>query len=296
MKEQILGLIQAEVNKRIENGYSQNQIAEKLNISKATISEIMQGNHAKLSDKMLRKVASALEIKTASDEWSIVKTENMVIIHAVCEEAKLYSRFLAITGTSGQGKTTALKVFEAQNANSYYVLCNVLMSQKSFLQKIAQSIGLAQHGNKEELLDRITTALKSKNKPVLLLDDVGKLKNDVYKILQLIYDECKSNTGIIISGVPFLENHITKLKERDKQSFPELYRRIAYWERLQDLSNEMKRGIAKLHGITEVVALNHICKYVNDLGTLSEVITNAKRIAGESEIDKDIILEAMNQK
>ena len=169
------------------------------------------------------------------------------------------------------------------------------MSQKSFLQKIAQSLGLTQVGNKEEILVRIVDALKGKNKPLLLLDDAGKLKNEVYKILQLIKDECPG-AGIVISGVPFLETHLTKLKEREKQAFPELYRRIGYWERLENVSDEMKRSLSRHHGISDVKALNFICKYVKDLGTLAEWITNAKRIANGDAITYDIILTASNHK
>lgn len=296
MKQELVLKIQSEIKKRIDNGMSQNEIATKIGVSKATLSMLNNGKIDDISDEMVRKIAASLNINSTSEEWHIVKTENMAKIHMVCKEGKQYSRFLSITATSGQGKTTALTVFEQSNPNTYYVLCNVLMSQKSFLQKIAQSMGLTQIGNKEELLESIIKGLKSKEKPLLILDDAGKLKNDVYKILQLIYDECKANTGIIIAGVPFLETHITKLKERQKNCFPELYRRIGYWERLENVSDGMIRSIAKLYQINDVKALNFLCKYVDNLGTLSEWIINARRIANGEAITYDIILNASNHK
>ena len=292
-KSTMIASIAAEIRKYIAaTGMSQNKTAEKFGISAAAMSNIMNGIEENLAEKTLRELAAKLNIRP--NTWEILKTPQMQTIHNVCNEAKEFSRFLAIVSETGQGKTTALTVYERQNPNTYYVLCDVLMTQASFLKSIAKSMGIVQQGSKADLLERITSKLKSQEKPLLILDDCGKVADRIYQMLQLIYDQCKGSVGIIIAGVPYMQKYIKGKKERDSFCFPELFRRIAYWKKINGIDGNTIAEIAIMHGINDPDCIKFLKKYVENIGNLEEWITNAKRNAKDNPITLEILTRASN--
>lgn len=292
-KSTMIEAIAAEIRKYITaTGMSQNKTAEKFGISAAAMSNIMNGIEENLAEKTLRELASKLNIRP--NTWEILKTPQMQTMHNVCNEAKDFSRFLAIVSETGQGKTTALTVYERQNPNTYYILCDVLMTQASFLKSITKSMGIVQQGTKGELLERITSMLKKQDKPLLILDDCGKVADKIYQMLQLIYDQCKGSLGIIIAGVPYMQKYIKGKKERDSFCFPELFRRIAYWKKINSIDGNTIAEIAKMHAINDPDCIKFLKKYVENIGNLEEWITNAKRTAKENPITLEILSRASN--
>jgi hypothetical protein len=69
-------------------------------------------------------------------------------------------------------------------------------------------------------------SFQQKRQQVLLLDDVGKLPNECYRVIQLIYDKLGERCGIVLTGTNYLKQHLLKCAAADKMSFRELVRRI----------------------------------------------------------------------
>ena len=173
-KEKLVLALQSDIAERQAKGSSYAQTAKIAGCSPATITQLMKNILDGISVKMLRKIAAELNVKIANS-WDIVATPVLNSIKKSCDEAKENSRMIGVIAATGQGKTTALRLYEQKNANTYYVLCNVLMSRITFLKAIAKAIGIVDSGSSIELLNRITTRLNGTESPLLILDDFGKV-------------------------------------------------------------------------------------------------------------------------
>jgi DNA transposition AAA+ family ATPase len=278
-----LDLIQVAIESHLKNtNDSQNTLANKIGgVSPATLSQIRQGKFAQLSDRMVARLASYFGITGGEDvaEWQTFETRNYQIIHSACQDAKENCRMLAIAGYTGAGKTTALKAIARTQPNVYYVLCNAVMSRKEFIRAVTQAMGIEPEGSISANLDAITGRMLGTEKPLLVLDDAGKLSDANLRLIQIIYDATEFSAGIVLAGTEYLKTNIDKNAAKDKAGFRELRRRISYWQPLKRPSTEIVKQIAKAYAIDDTNAVSYLAKVAPDYGTLRNLITNALKMS-----------------
>jgi len=270
-----LKLIQDEINQRVEAGESQSKIAKFCGVSSAYISQIVNGQTAKMKPQTLVDIAHKLGIN--SQDWNIVGTTNYNIIHELCDDARQNSRMMAISAYTGSGKTTALKDYQRKNSNSvYYVLMDALMTRKRMLKSIQRAMGLQPQASIEDALINICEALNSTPNSLLILDDVGKLSDTNMRVIQIIYDNIEHRSGIVLSGTEYLKTHINKQAEKDRLGFRELRSRIQFWQKLMPPSPPEIIGMLSHNGIENESILIHISKNAREYRYVRNVATNLK--------------------
>lgn len=223
-KQQIVANIKAYQSRK---GLSQNKTADKLGISPATLSAIYDTDKwGQLSPQMWNEVDTRLaSITNAQSGWQIRETDNFSTIKAIVKTAEQTGGLYCVTGETGLGKTVTLKAL-AQEPNHHYVLCEYLMQPRQLLAAICRGLDVEYVGKPQVLLDNICRFFQQKRQQVLLLDDVGKLPNECYRVIQLIYDKLGERCGIVLTGTNYLKQHLLKCAAADKMSFRELVRRI----------------------------------------------------------------------
>jgi len=264
---------------------SQNKLATMVGVSGAVISHAHSDtNFSKeklISNQMWRKIESYFDVRN-TDHWALFKTNNYKQIMSLCEDAQQYGRFLACIGDTGLGKTATFKEYAKDHQNSYYVLCESVMTQKEFLWAIMKGLGITITGSCSLILNGITDRLLQLDKPLLILDDAGKLSDSNLAMIQLLYDKTDGNTrkaGIIIGGMPHLKLSIEKGIQLGKRGFAELHRRVGYWLGLTLPTRLMIQQICNHHGIKDKDVVTYIYKIATNYGTLKELITNVRRIS-----------------
>lgn len=271
-----------------EKGINQADIAKQIGVSDATITQIINDTYGAKGDDMYRKIGAYLRSRgVAVGEqdvvWRIVATANYETIQRIADEAVAQRGIYCITGDSGYGKTTALLAIARKHAETIYVLCDYLMTRKSFVAHLAQSVGLkTDSNNTRELLEAIAAHLRSKEGATLLLDDVGKLSQTVYPIIQLLYDRCgEKNIGIVLAGMPLLGSTIKKGTKRQKLGFPELSRRIVNksYDLLKAPTPAEISSIAASYGIVDKNALAYLREHCTEYQQLRDLVLGALRIA-----------------
>ncbi len=86
-----------------KKGMSKNELANKLGVSSATLSNIENERWEKIKDEMLLKIWNAIK----GSDWQLVETSNFQTIFKTCEHAKEQNRMVGVIGATGTGKTTA---------------------------------------------------------------------------------------------------------------------------------------------------------------------------------------------
>lgn len=126
---------------------SRNKAAQSLKgVSAPTISALMNGNWANISDDMWRNIAAQVSTGTGSTEWQIVATAANQEMNYVLDDAQRWRSVTWVVGDAGCGKTTTARQYEAEHAEAFYILCSEDMRHGDFIRDIASRIGLRTDG------------------------------------------------------------------------------------------------------------------------------------------------------
>lgn len=222
LKEQL----QEALKSALESGVSQNKLADQIGVSAATLINVKKGEWDNISDAMVMKLRGYFRI----NDWKVYETTNMKAITDLCNDAANNKKFMAVAGYTGAGKTTALRRYAAKNADAWYVLGTTIMTQKTFLTAILRSMGISEGQTVADKMGIIIKEMNSGTKSLLIIDDAGKLSDNIMRLIQIIYDETEDNAGIILAGTDYLESYINKGAILDRRGFKELQRRISFWQ------------------------------------------------------------------
>jgi hypothetical protein len=272
-------------------------------ISPATISQIVNGKHDLISDKMWNLISVFLDYRTGDTQgmatvedikagalydpathslkkWVIEKTDNFNAISKRCMEAQTQSRFRAVSGFTGAGKTTALKNYASNTENTYYLLCTRSMNAKEFISSLLRVLGIQFDGTMYRCLEAVKERLNKIAKPLLILDDAGKLNDNCLRLIQEIYDATEFHAGLVIAGTDEeLKDYITKASKKNKPGFRQLKSRIQDWQPMNTPKHLFIERICGYYGITEEASVNYVCYLCRDYRSLRNLITNAARVA-----------------
>ncbi|MGJ1363450.1 AAA family ATPase [Sphingobacterium spiritivorum] len=248
---------------------SQNRLAEMMDVSPATLSNIMNGHWERVNDAFLLKVKSFFAVK----DWTLIETTNFITIQEACEKARHQRRLIGIVGYSGAGKTTALRNYFESHSNTYMVTCSRSMRTKQFLSEILKSLGINFLASDYDMVRMIVDELNKVANPLLVIDEASKLSNNALMYLQDITDGVENNGGIVIAGVEYLLSNLKKASDRNKTGMPEFFRRVSLWQELTAPSRKEIEGICINNGVTDPDTIRQISRLSN-FGYVRNAILN----------------------
>lgn len=268
-------------------GYSAKRLSQLLGVSDATISHIKNRKWTEVRAQMWDRLYSHPVLGLTKSELSL--TRNLRKIELVCKDAQEASRMVAIAAYTGGGKTTAFEyiAYGGTNENVFYVLATEAMNVSEFLVKVGRSMGLDLAGRPSAMIDKINERLIRSTKPLLIIDDAGKLNDACMRHIQIIYDYTKGYAGIVLGGTEYLQKTIHRKATLDKRGFRELKRRISLWVDLYRPSYKEIQDRCEKRGLLaeqEVMLVAKAARWnkdevanESDFGTIENAIDNLLR-------------------
>jgi DNA transposition AAA+ family ATPase len=253
--EVIRTLTQEKINKQ---GLSQARYAKQANVSAANISELLNGNWEKFSDKMIQRMA----IACGYDElgWKTAETNNLRLVNSLCQRAQMSSISLAITDVAGRGKTEGFSQYARNHHNVFHLNCAAHWTNKLFMEKMLQALGV----NGEALAssakcELAIQTLGKMEKPLLIIDEADKLRDTSLLFFIEIYNRLDGYCGVILAGQTNLQKTIDKGRQRDKRGYNEIYSRIGRrFISLKGITEADVNAICQANGIYEAEHINEI--------------------------------------
>ncbi len=251
-------------------GYgSQKQAFALLNgVSEATGINILNNRWNGISDSMWRTLGK--QIGWNERRSKMVETQDFNTVILYLSLAKEHGETFAITAKAGSGKTYASKWYAEQmkSKNVYYLECAEYWNKKYFLVELLQSMGRSAAGmNIYELMNEVVAQLRKQERPLIILDEVDKLKDEVLYFFITLYNKLHGICGIVWTSTPVIVGRIDKGINRNKKGFEEIKSRIG--RRFIALNGTDKKEVVQLcevNGITEVEDVNRIFnEYQGDL-------------------------------
>ena len=274
---------------------SQAELAEKIGYSDAVLSQVFKGTYPGDNTQVLSKLAKVVGI--TEFKWDILNTFNYQAVQNLCLDAQEAQRMVAVYGDTGSGKSEALERYYRNTQNCYYVLADVLMKPKDLLVAIQRAIGVDEEGTLSERLDSIVRKLESRQFPLLIIDDCGKLEMHpkCFGIIQLLYDRLLNRTGIVLAGTKRFGVYFNKMAGKDALGFRELKRRISYWQPMREgVEPTFIKKQCDIHGITQKEAIEYMSRHCTNYGDVKELIRNFKRYRDTKGVDADEQLQVLS--
>lgn len=190
------------------------EIARKCDIASSTLSQFLSGKYGAKEETLAVTIATALNYYENS--WNVVDSVTSYRqVYTAFMAAKKRSIWMCISSRSGSGKTQSLiDLYNTSKDNSViYLKCRKWTARK-FLTKLATAMGVKvnRYMDNDDLLDAIAGCANQlgDKKPVLLLDDAGKLTHSAMQMLIPLYDDTLHRMGAIVAGTETLERNIKR--------------------------------------------------------------------------------------
>jgi transcriptional regulator with XRE-family HTH domain len=217
--------------------------ATKLGISSAQMSNIRNGRFDLVSDNLLRKISHDLGLKQA--EWIVVDTKPLTEMKSYLEACKKLSMNLCICAPAGSGKKESRNLLQLEMANVFIVSCEEHWNKKNFLQELLSTMGIKYEGmTTHELVKLISDHLSKIDKPLLILDEADKLRDEILYFYITLYNRLEDRCGIAMLATDYLKKKILKGLALNRKGYQEIYSRIG--RRFVEIAAPDANDIAKV--------------------------------------------------
>ncbi len=279
------------------------QVANKCQVSVATINQIHNERWNKVGDNMWRKVAAALDWRP--NGWNIVETGNTKLLHKVFDDSKKMSLWMAVSSPAGSSKTTSAKSYSSMHSQHVYYLECERWHKSTFVRMLGRSIGLnvTSHKDADQVLFEIIKffAKSADERPLLILDQVDKLHEAAMGLLIPIFNGLEDKMGCVIMGVGHLQKLIQNNVRKQNMGWDEIESRFGrtyigtYGAIRQDVTRiakgnglnnkDMIEGIWKECQPETVVVGTQKITVVKDMRRLKRCIQNRLLVLGDMQGD-----------
>jgi DNA transposition AAA+ family ATPase len=230
--------IKTRVKELIDSGQmSQTLISKQIGLSTAVINQYLQdkykGDVDGLEVRLKRFFNQREEIGACTPRLKFAQTS---IANSVFDSIRLCRRKCGIhllIGSSGLGKTTAIKEFERENNGVIFIDPGENTSQRRVLQQIATKLRVYEEHALDDFADAIAEKLED-SRFVIVVDESENLDVRCLQTLRKIHDKCNFTFGLLLVGT---ERFINKLR-RLQGEYVYILNRISYSSVLDKLSRD----------------------------------------------------------
>lgn len=260
-KETLLQQARQLINEHVEKKkVSKNKLATKIGIAPAVLTFVEQQQHDNLSVEMLLKIINYF--KPAGD-FEIIGTSNFNSIQGICQKSQAHSMMNAIIGYTGAGKTTALYDYYRNGRNVYYLECKNSMNRRQFLHALLAETGINYMGSVYDMVREITEVLNSQQKPLVIIDEAGKVSTNVLLDLHDIRNSTMHNAGILLAGCEYFQRDMQKWVTKEKPGYPEFHSRITNWNVLNKPTKSEITAICNGNGLNDQETIKEFFRLPN---------------------------------
>lgn len=221
-KNEVLTLMHQEA----ENLGTRNKLANKLDVSSATVSQIFNGKWELIKDDMFMKIASKLGYDFST--WQLAEISNYKMLTQVFHNAKNKGLFIPVSNRAGSGKTAAVKSYMAElRGHSVYGIQCREWAKREFLVQLCSTLGIEVPRGiiSIDMLGQLVVDFFEKRtafKPLLIIDEADKLKAPALRFLIPLFNALEDKLGVVILGTENLEQEIKKGVRLNRKGYDEI--------------------------------------------------------------------------
>ncbi len=270
---------------------SANVFARKSGVNSAIISNVRAGKttlqagggkEVEIADKYYELIAEAIGSELEKSYWDVVPTVQMQRIIATLEDAKEYGYTNVIIGETGCGKSFVCNLFARKNPMDLFLITVGSSDNISdLLDKLIEQLKITTAKTKSKKIQEIVTYLRELKfngyKPMVIFDEAEYMKQPALCAMKELYDNLNGVCSIILVGTNQLTRNLDRLRKKNKDGIPQLYRRIKFGIRqLPAIDRTFKQFLNSLNDTNLIKFLRDNC---DNYGELHDVLVPAMREA-----------------
>ena len=225
-----------------QHNMSATDVAKKSGVSGSYISNLRQGNYTvaagagnsvEIADKYFESLAELIGYKLTKTYWEPVGTAQLKRVIATLQDAREFGYTNVIIGSTGCGKTYVANMFAQSFPMDVFIV--TVGSQDNIgdlLEKVCDRLHIAIEKTKSRTLRAIARKMRDMKreglKPTLIFDESEYMRQPALCNMKELYDNLNGVASIVLMGTDQLIRHIDKLRKKDKDGIPQLYRRIKF--------------------------------------------------------------------
>lgn len=237
-----------------ENGGIEIASARFADVPEASIREIMKGDRMNIAHTIWLKVGKVVGW-SQRHKIKFVETKNSKILTYFFETAKEFGETFAVVGDAGSGKTLTGKAYAKANAgkNVYHLTCAEYLNKDTFLRELLKVMGRNAGGKSVyEMMEEIVTVLGGQDQPLIIIDEVDKLKPNVLSFFITLYNKLHGSCGFVWTSTDAIVERIERGVRLKRIGFNEIFSRIGRkFIPLPGISKVESDAICKANGITD---------------------------------------------
>lgn len=249
--------------------FSQTQLAHKIGISTAVLSQVLNGSYkyepANHSWKLIEKFFSTFE-KTVY-ETTVLKKIFLTLNMAYAD-----NKIAVITSRAGTGKTTAQIQYCLINPDAAFIRVTAIFNMKYLLQKMLDAVGTPHSGMNLQTMMEALYDVTSRRKKIFIVDEAERLSIRQLDLLRDLYDT--GNIGLALVGLNNLKRLLISGRSTS-ENLDRLYSRVLYYDAIDVLDeNDVRMIINDQFPGNEVTQdiINDVTKRFKDHGAYRGVI------------------------
>jgi Cdc6-like AAA superfamily ATPase len=253
-KEQIRKLTE----ERISVEGSQNKYARSKGISEAHISNLMNHKWDIISPEMWKKMADACG--WADHSWQIAETGLFKTLRFLIDDARENANVYAAIAPAGSGKSQTAGFIAQNTRNAFWLVCDEFWNKKHFMMELLKAMGRNADGltSYEMMLD-LQSYITKLDRPVIILDEVDKLKDEVLYFFISLYNKLYGRCGIVLCSTDYMAKRLSRGLRLNKKGYQEIYSRIGRkFIELPEVSNVDITLVCRANGVDDKAAIRQI--------------------------------------
>ena len=260
-------------------------IANLKDVSESTCIQMLNNRWKDISESMFLNIGK--QIGWNSKVVDLVETQDVRTLFEFFDISREFGANFGIIGNTGIGKTFPATWYANHNRKNavYHIACSEYWNKKMFLSEILNKMGISNTGyNVGEMMNAIVTNLRKQFQPLLIIDEIDKVSDNILYFYITLYNELRGVCGIVMMGTDYLSKRIERGVARNTKGFKEIYSRLgSKFITLDGTDKKEVAQICKVHGITDELDITEIYNsYNGDLRAMDRQILKRRIIARKS--------------
>lgn len=199
------------------NSIDQTTLANRIGYSNATISLYLKKSYPGNVQNIEKALSKYLVLHNSVQEHQKVtlqytNTSVASSFFAVAKMCRLNSEICLCYGSSGIGKTTAIKQFASENSGVVLIDPDEGATIRSVLLQLVEKLSLSPTTTKSEDLTSAITRKLTNSGFLVIVDEAENVKTEVVRTLRKIHDRCESTFGLLFVGTETLYQNLKRLR------------------------------------------------------------------------------------
>ena len=220
---------------------SANLVSAQVGINPSYLSQMRSGKYTvkagekevEIANKYYEMLANYVGFSIEKTYWKTETTPQLLSVMATLEEAKRFGSTAVIIGETGSGKSYSAELFMRANPlDTWMVKVGASDNLGDLLNKVIEEIGIVSGVSKSRKINDIIRTMRSRKenglKPMIIFDESEYMRPPALWAIKELYDNLLGIASVVMLGTDQLIEHIEKLRKRNRDGIPQLYRRIKF--------------------------------------------------------------------